>query len=73
MGGFPIYTEVDTCFEAYLEAYTTFVCRTHLEGCDYSFLDWCVSCGMQLLQVACGAKYFYESRLGTVKGIYVFA
>ncbi|CDI75369.1 hypothetical protein, conserved [Eimeria praecox] len=39
MGGFPIYTEVDVCFDAYLEAFTTFVCRTFADEYDQSFFD----------------------------------
>ncbi|CDJ29109.1 LOW QUALITY PROTEIN: uncharacterized protein EMH_0003010 [Eimeria mitis] len=39
MGGFPIYTEVEVCFDAYLEAFTTFICRTFVDEYDQSFFD----------------------------------
>lgn len=42
MGGFPIFTELDVCFDAYLEAYTTAACRIFVGACDQSFLQWCV-------------------------------
>lgn len=41
MGGFPIYTEVDVCFDAYLKAFTAFVCRTFSDEYDQSFFEWC--------------------------------
>nr|AGZ15731.1 hypothetical protein [Eimeria maxima] len=39
MGGFPIYTEVDVCFDAYLKAFTAFVCRTFSDEYDQSFFE----------------------------------
>ncbi|CDJ47726.1 hypothetical protein, conserved [Eimeria brunetti] len=39
MGGFPIYIEVDVCFDAYLEAFTKFICRTFTDQYDQSFFD----------------------------------
>ncbi|XP_026194266.1 uncharacterized protein LOC34621506 [Cyclospora cayetanensis] len=39
MDGFPIFTELDICFDVYLEAFTTVVCRTSVGECDHAFLN----------------------------------
>ncbi|KAL8448183.1 hypothetical protein Emed_003930 [Eimeria media] len=40
MSGFPVFNEVDACFDAYLEAYTTAACSLCDGPCDQLLLQW---------------------------------